>query len=187
MNFTLTFDDGPSQWTPAILDLLAKYGLHAIFFVTGDNVAGHETTLRRAHREGHELGVHGWTHRRLTDPALTDNTIRLELADTMDVIEEITDFAPTRYRAPYFAHDERVQSIAASLGLTHMGADVIPNDWLATNAEALAAKTLAKLETKPGGVICFHDGIPPDGGSTHCTDSRQVTVDALWILLEGAA
>ena len=44
----LTFDDGPSEWTPSILDLLAEHDARATFFILGANVSGREHTLRRA-------------------------------------------------------------------------------------------------------------------------------------------
>ena len=55
----LTFDDGPSQWTPAILDLLAAAGARATFFVLGQAIDGREDLLRRIASEDHELGNHG--------------------------------------------------------------------------------------------------------------------------------
>lgn len=55
----LTFDDGPSAHTPALLDVLAKYGVKATFFVTG---RGDRSIITRAASEGHSIGVHSLTH-----------------------------------------------------------------------------------------------------------------------------
>lgn len=55
----LTLDDGPdAATTPALLDLLQRYGAHATFFVLATNVPGNEALLRRIANEGHELGNH---------------------------------------------------------------------------------------------------------------------------------
>ena len=73
----LTFDDGPSQWTPAILDLLAAAGARATFFVLGHAIEGREDQLRRIAAEGHELGNHGHSHRDMRE--LSDAEITYEL------------------------------------------------------------------------------------------------------------
>src|ERR1700724_3156240 len=57
----LTFDDGPNATlTPKLLDLLAARHLKATFFVVGQNAADHPDVLKRAVREGHEIGNHSW-------------------------------------------------------------------------------------------------------------------------------
>ncbi len=57
----LTFDDGPSYYTPELLDVLAKYNVKATFFVTG-NHPEYLDCIGRAYREGHSIGVHSYTH-----------------------------------------------------------------------------------------------------------------------------
>lgn len=51
----LTFDDGPSNVTPLVLDTLKKYNVKATFFVAGANDAA---MLKRIHNEGHALALH---------------------------------------------------------------------------------------------------------------------------------
>src|SRR5215211_6897885 len=59
----LTFDDGPDpEWTPKILDVLAKHGAHGSFFVIGARVAENPGLTRRILREGNEIGNHTYTH-----------------------------------------------------------------------------------------------------------------------------
>ena len=56
----LTFDDGPNDsYTPAILDVLKKYGVKATFFVTAK---GSDSLIKREFDEGHAVGIHTWTH-----------------------------------------------------------------------------------------------------------------------------
>lgn len=57
----LTFDDGPSENTGKILDILKKYQLKATFFVTGLN-PGYNYNITRAHKEGHTVALHTYTH-----------------------------------------------------------------------------------------------------------------------------
>lgn len=59
----LTFDDGPSPNTDAILDILKKYNVKATFFVVGDDKEKYESELKRIVDEGHTLGMHSYSHK----------------------------------------------------------------------------------------------------------------------------
>ena len=178
---TLTFDDGPSEWTPLILDLLAEHEVKATFFVTGLALIGNGLIVARAYLEGHTIGNHGFSHVRLTE--LSDVAVRLQLAETSRSLKTVTGERPSLFRAPFFATNGRVGGIAAGLGLTHVGASIIPDDWMSDDSEAIARVVLSEL--KPGAVVSLHDGIPPDGGSDRCTASRMPTVEAVRMILEG--
>ncbi|WP_229927499.1 polysaccharide deacetylase family protein, partial [Kitasatospora indigofera] len=59
----LTFDDGPDPvWTPEILDVLRRNDVHATFFTVGTQVAAHPDLARRIVTEGHQIGLHTFTH-----------------------------------------------------------------------------------------------------------------------------
>lgn len=179
----LSFDDGPSEWTSALLDVLAEFETVATFFVVGQSAALLPAVIRRTVAEGHQVGVHGWTHTRLT--GLPDDEVELELRLTAELIMSVTGSRPSRFRAPFFDTNSRVDELAATLGLKHMGASVVPDDWAECDPEAIARTVLAEI--RPGSVVCLHDGIPPDGGSSSCTDTRQPTVDAVRQILEALA
>lgn len=55
----LTFDDGPSEYTNQLLDILKKYNVKVTFFVTG---SGSDDALRREYEEGHAIGLHTFVH-----------------------------------------------------------------------------------------------------------------------------
>jgi cellulose synthase/poly-beta-1,6-N-acetylglucosamine synthase-like glycosyltransferase len=117
----LTFDDGPDpRWTPQILDVLAKYHVPATFFVVGSQVARHPGIADRMVREGHELGVHTFTHpdvtglpgwRRRAEYAQTEMAIshaisgarpemtRVALYNTPKPLADPGNIAPTDWRA----------------------------------------------------------------------------------------
>ena len=178
-----TFDDGPSEWTPQILDLLSAHNQRASFFLTGMYVARNADTIRRAYADGHRIGNHAWSHRRLT--ALNDDEVRAEIMQTQTEIRAVLGVTPRMWRAPFFDTDDRVLKIAAEFRLRHEDANLIPEDWMATDPEALAAVILDEIG--PGSIVSLHDGVPPDGGSLRCTDSRAVTVEALRLVLEAMA
>jgi peptidoglycan/xylan/chitin deacetylase (PgdA/CDA1 family) len=175
----LTFDDGPSEWTGPILDLLAAHGARATFFVVGSVARENAALLQRIAAEGHELGNHSWSH-----PALArdcdDEVVREELERTNHALAEIVGAPPRRFRAPHFDVDNRVEAIAATLGLVHTRSDVTPPDWHPGITSAVTA-TFVLQQVRPGAVVNLHDGIPPSEAGTGRT--RQATVDALATIL----
>jgi peptidoglycan/xylan/chitin deacetylase (PgdA/CDA1 family) len=181
----LSFDDGPSEWTPVILDLLFAADVQAWFFVVGASIEGRENVLRRQADEGHRIGVHGWNHVRL--PPLPAIEISSELSATARRIEAVVGIWPEFYRAPYLESGEYVDAIASKLGMSHFGADCTPDDWTGQDPEAVAAICLGAYAENPDAMICLHDGVPPHGGSARCTASRASTVEAVRLILEALA
>lgn len=55
----LTYDDGPGDYTAALLDVLQKYDVKATFFVTG---RGTDDLIKREYDEGHTVALHTWSH-----------------------------------------------------------------------------------------------------------------------------
>jgi chitooligosaccharide deacetylase len=174
----LTFDDGPSQWTAALLDVLAEHDVRATFFVLGEHALERPELVARAAAEGHELGNHTLTHPDL--PELGDEEIREELERANAAIAAAAGVTPTIFRAPHLRVDERVLSFAAELGLHHVGCDVIPRDWeTGTSAETIAERVQA--ETRDDSIVLLHDGRPRNSASAR-TDCSP-TIDAVRLLL----
>ena len=112
----LTFDDGPNEVTPKILDILKRCGVHATFFEIGKNVKKHPDLSRQVLQEGHQIGNHSMTHPRLDNLSDTD-AIRQEITGFQNLIQNLTGETPTVFRAPYFSMDERVWSVLDELQL----------------------------------------------------------------------
>jgi peptidoglycan/xylan/chitin deacetylase (PgdA/CDA1 family) len=171
----LTFDDGPSDWTPDVLDILRDNGARATFFVLGDAIQGREETLRRVVREGHELGNHFHEHR---DPrTLGDRDLETQLRRADNEISDATGGAACLVRPPYGRDARRVASVAASLGLgPTVLYTIVPGDWSAQRAAPIVRHVLAAA--RPGAIVLLHDGVPPSEDAS-ATVSRQPTVDAV--------
>jgi peptidoglycan/xylan/chitin deacetylase (PgdA/CDA1 family) len=172
----LTFDDGPSEWSEKILDLLRPHAAFATFFVVGETAGNRVDLIRRMFEEGHEVANHTWSHPVLTE--CDDESIEQELARTNDLLAGILGAPPARFRAPHFDVDERVEHVARGLGLTHTLATVNPPDWHEGWSAALTITFVSK-QVEDGSIICLHDGIPP----TERIGNRQATVDAVAALL----
>ncbi len=165
----LTFDDGPDpRWTPRVLDELAGEGVHATFFVTGEAAARHPAIVRRLLDEGHEIGLHTWTHRDLSGtPAWR---ARLELSLTQLAVARATGRTTALMRPPYSstpgsvgAGDRAVVARAARDGYVVVLADQDPRDWSNPGTDVLESRV--RPVGSRGQVVLLHDG----GGDRHET------------------
>lgn len=125
-NVYLTFDDGPSDTTPALLDRLEILNLKATFFVVGDRIPGREAIVRRALAGGHSVQNHTFHHVDLVTGVDVDGValrpwgelqIRAELVRGIEAIVGAGAPRPTLYRPPYGEVDAGVDRVAAELGL----------------------------------------------------------------------
>ncbi len=157
----LTFDDGPNpEWTPRLLDILARHDLKATFFMLGKFAEAQPELVRRVAVEGHLVGDHSWSHPKLSRcPA---KRIEEELKRTKDTLEQIVGSPVRFFRPPFGARRPTVFRIARELGLELVLWNAMTNDWSEPSAERIAA-TLSKrvnVLTRRGHAvnIVLHDG-----------------------------
>lgn len=178
----LTYDDGPAEWTDAILDHLAEHDGRATFFVVGNAIDGEERrrTLRRTVAEGHELGNHTFGH-----PSdlrtLAEDEIRAEIEGAQSAIREAAASEPVYWRAPFLRTSDDLLAIVASMGLTHVGCSVMPGDWDLDADEIVEG---VREHLRPGAVIVLHDGRPADEPAELSRLTREETVKATGLILE---
>ncbi|WP_304958307.1 polysaccharide deacetylase family protein, partial [Dubosiella newyorkensis] len=84
----LTFDDGPSENTAKILDILDKYNAKATFFVTG-NHPEYNKYMKRAAKEGHTIGLHTYTHN-YSQLYSSEEAYFDDLQQISDMVEDVT-------------------------------------------------------------------------------------------------
>ena len=170
----LTFDDGPSQYTPPILELLASHRARATFFVEGQAIAGNEETLRRTAREGHELANHAWSHPR--PGARTDQELRDELRRTSRAIRDAAGVDARLVRPPYGTGAARYARIGAELRLAPTVLwSVDGYDYQEVAAEDIV--TFVRSAIRPGAIVLLHDG----------RRAQRPTVEALATILADLA
>jgi peptidoglycan/xylan/chitin deacetylase (PgdA/CDA1 family) len=152
----LSFDDGPDPVvTPRVLELLARAGVRATFFVTGEAADAHPDLVRRTIAAGHEVGSHGYRHRH----ALFQRLPMTGFFDTRKALRRLRPLAgPTRfYRGPHGAYSWSVLAAVWAAGLQPVNWSVEAHDWHPQFApEDVVTKVLA--EARSGGVIVMHDG-----------------------------
>jgi hypothetical protein len=134
LTWGVSFDDGPSPYTPNLLTYLDQKDLSATFFVVGSRVIERPAILIQEYMSGHEISVHTWSHRALT--TLTNEQIVAELGWTRKAIKTVLGVTPTTMRPPYGDIDDRVRAISLAMGMvpimwtrTPDGGKFDTNDW----------------------------------------------------------
>src|SRR5260370_34890522 len=94
----LTFDDGPSEDTERILEVLRAYDLKATFFMLGRQVELFPETARRVVADGHEIGNHSYSHPICLFRGAGATRLQLERAQA--IIAEVTGSQPGFARPP---------------------------------------------------------------------------------------
>jgi peptidoglycan/xylan/chitin deacetylase (PgdA/CDA1 family) len=154
-HIALTFDDGPDpSATPALLDALGELGVRATFFVLGERLAQHPQPALRAAAEGHEVAVHGWTHR----PHLlrTPPAVAADIGRAAQAVTDTTGRRPRYWRPPHGI------PTGAGLWAAHR-LDLRPVLWTADGREwrpdATAGSVRARIVAglAPGAVVLLHD------------------------------
>lgn len=172
----LTFDDGPDpRWTPQVLTLLARFGVHATFCVIGRQVVAYPGLVARIAAAGHRLCNHTFDH----DERLTARPVTVIEADIQAATTAIRRAAPQAviglFRAPGGGFTAGLDALLPGLGLRPLGWSVDPDDWRRPGAAVIVARVLDHV--RPGSIILLHDG----GGE------RGQTVAALRQLLPALA
>ena len=147
----LTFDDGPHPvYTPQLLDGLKERGVHATFFVVGENIPGNEEILKRMDAEGHLIGNHTYSHVKLSE--LDTARACAEVEKTNALICEVTGKEPEFIRPPF---GEWKKAMECSFEMIPVLWDVDPLDWTTKNTALVVERVLK--DTKPGNIILLHD------------------------------
>jgi len=172
----LTFDDGPRDpYTSSILDVLRDQGVHATFFLNGENARRHPELVRRIAREGHAIGNHSWSHRSFVD--LSAAAIRAEIESTDRLISSLTGRRPWLLRPPYGAVPRRLigsGGVAAATRHLVVNWSVEVRDWNTRSALRVAVRTLRSV--RPGSIVLLHDG---GGNRSHTVTATRWMVGHL--------
>lgn len=151
----LTFDDGPiPEVTEAILDVLAKYGVKATFFVVGDNIQKYPHIYARVMKEGHRVGNHTMHHikgyRYATEEYLRD----------VDACEQVMGQGREQrlFRPPYGKMKSGQKRALLDRGYEIILWDVLTHDYNPRYTPEKMLKIVKKY-TRNGSIINFHDSV----------------------------
>lgn len=141
----LTFDDGPSQITERVLSLLDGQDIKATFFLIGEQITEEmEPLVKRMSEEGHEIGIHTYTHEK--DQIYSSAQAYIEdVMKTSDRIEEVTGKKPVYYRFPWGSVNPYICSFRKEVieGLAAMGYQYI--DWNVSGEDSVGNPTVQSI------------------------------------------
>ncbi len=175
---SLTFDDGPNpDATPKILDALKEKNVKATFFILGRHAERWPDLVLRIAHEGHQIGNHGYFHRKLhfKRPFYVRQDIKLGKR----AIERTGAPAPAWFRAPHGFRNPWVTSIAGSMGERVAGWSLGVWDTDRPGVAEIVKRTIAG--TKPGSIILLHDGdgYDPEGDRMQTAEAVPLIIDEL--------
>lgn len=162
----LTFDDGPSEVTPDVLDTLKKKNVKATFFLVGGEItAEREAIVKREQDEGHCIGIHTYSHKK--NEMYCDETAFFEdFNRCSDRIKEVTGVAPRLHRFPWGSNNRYVCPIVDDIVEKLQRIKVMSFDWNVSGEDsvgrgvpkAVIYRNVAKdLEKYDEPIILLHD------------------------------
>lgn len=150
----LTFDDGPSDFTPPLLRTLRHLRVKASFFLVGRMIPGREWMLQSAYRQGHTLGNHSFSHAQM--PSLSPAAQASELSMVNRMIRRASGYRPCLMRPPYGLIDQGLSGQVRNHGLQPVLWNVDAADWEKPPAPVITSRVVAAA--RPGSIILLHDG-----------------------------
>jgi peptidoglycan-N-acetylglucosamine deacetylase len=158
----LTYDDGPSDpYTLRLLDVLARHGVQATFFLIGRYVRQRPEIVREIIQAGHVIGNHTFTHPLLTFKS--ESEIRQELTQCSSALQDAVGEHSNLFRPPFGGRRPAVLHVARDLGLEPIMWNVTGYDWNAPPAAVIEKKIASQI--RGGDVVLLHDGGHKDLGA----------------------
>ena len=164
----LTLDDGPSRFTPQILEILRDHRITATFCMIGQQIAANASIVGEVAAAGHHITNHTWDHSDLSRLAL--GKVNSQIARTTDAMA-LVGIVPTMFRAPYGAWSHTVFEAAAAADLRPLDWSVDPQDWARPGTGSIVSNIIR--HTRTGSIILDHDG----GGDR----SQTVAAMRIWL------
>jgi peptidoglycan/xylan/chitin deacetylase (PgdA/CDA1 family) len=149
----LTFDDGPSECTSELLEVLERRGVRATFFQCGMHVRRLPSVAREVAGAGHEIGNHSDSHPYFC--FRPGGAIYRELARAQEAIVEASGIRPSLFRAPFGVRWFGLRRAQSRLGLLGVMWTALGSDWKLPGT-AVAARLAAAAAN--GAIFCLHDG-----------------------------
>lgn len=162
----LTFDDGPSTWTPKFLTLLKKYNVKAHFFLLGKSAKTYPETVKQMALDGHEIGNHSHSHACLAQTrscrgnashSSTTEAGVMEIIRGNQAIIDVLGWVAPFFRFPYGEGDAQLREYLKNQKMTEFFWSLDTEDWKAQSLVKLYRKTTYEIGLRRKAVILFHD------------------------------
>ncbi len=166
---SLTFDDGPSHHTIALLKILKKHRIHATFFMLGDQMQQYPDIVTQVLNDGHEIANHSWDHDDMLNYPNLDEFWRQQINKQRKISQSISGKTPLLFRPPFGRISDQQVQFLAERNIKTIIWSIDTQDW---NEKTNSVTNLVSSATEfmhPEAIILMHDG----GGN------RKNTIDAL--------
>lgn len=150
----ITFDDGPTEFTPKFLELLKKNETKATFFCIGKQIEKYPEIFRRIIEEGHEIGNHTYSHSNKTGFFSTQKMIS-EITKNDQTILKFGNIKTELYRPPFGITNPNITRAIKKTEKKSIGWNIRSFDTLIENPDKITSRIIPKI--KPGSVILLHD------------------------------
>lgn len=150
----LTFDDGPSPYTPQIVAALLRLRAPATFFVVGQQLEYFSAGLRDEVRHHFEIGDHTENHQWLI--WLRRAQQKFQIRSVAAQMRRLGAPAPSLFRPPYGAYNRATLSVLRGLHMLGVLWSIDPGDWRLPGTGAIVKGVLSAA--RPGGIVELHDG-----------------------------
>ena len=150
----LTFDDGPTDFTPKFLDLLKEYNIKATFFCIGKQIEKYPETFQRIIAEGHSIGNHTFSHSNNTGFLSTSKMIE-EIEKCDEVMLKIGSIKTNFYRPPFGVTNPKIAKAITKTNKKSVGWNVRSLDTVIDDEKKIFNRITKNL--KKGSIILLHD------------------------------
>lgn len=178
----LTFDDGPSEETDRILDILDEYQVKATFFVTGKPDDKYGDVYRRIVADGHTLGMHSFSHNYSRIYA-SEEAFREDVEQLRDYLYQETGVKSDFYRFPGGSSNTVSRTSIQQL-ITYLNEqNIVYFDWNVSagdatseyvSSERITSRVISQVGEYKEAVVLMHD-----------SSDKKSTVEALPMIIEG--
>lgn len=150
----LTFDDGPTEFTPQFLDLLQEKQIKATFFCIGKQIEKYPETFQRIIAEGHSIGNHTYSHSNSTGFLSTVKMVE-EIKKCDEVMATTGNIKTHLYRPPFGVTNPSISKAIKRTGKKSIGWNVRSLDTVINDKKKIYKRVTGKI--KPGSIILLHD------------------------------
>ncbi|WP_027383433.1 polysaccharide deacetylase family protein [Epilithonimonas caeni] len=150
----LTFDDGPTEFTPKFLDLLKEKNIKATFFCIGKQIEKYPEAFQRIIAEGHTIGNHTYSHSKNTG-FLSSSKMIEEIKKCDEVISKIGNIKTDLYRPPFGVTNPNIAKAIKKTRKKSIGWNVRSLDTVIENEKKIYNRITKNL--KPGSIVLLHD------------------------------
>lgn len=152
----LTFDDGPTDLSNKILDVLNRNRVKATFFWLGKNLADKREIIEKAKKSGHQIANHSWDH---TNGYKLDENLLWEqqIGRTIEELKTVAGIQSKYYRPPFGGITQKQIDFLGSKGITTVLWSLTTMDWDKTQNDGIDLENKFKNYLHPGAIVLMHD------------------------------